>query len=472
MLDTLPLELIEHITRFVGEPGLLNLRQTNRHLHRQTFEAFGKAFFSVVHLSFCIGTFPRLQAIAEDENLRVFVRELRVGEDICSYEGCRDLLPYNHPLGVGYHWPREQSGCLDTTASAVSSSEFPFLSSPSAATNIMPLFRHLLASRLTNCRSLLLSDGCGNRPQQVGSTSILSNTDAVHLLLLAGAGLPVTSFRIEFRRVGAILLGRELPRRVIDSPAFVASWETSLTELRLGCQLEQDEEQLLSVAADLVRRAKALRRLHLQLRLSFAASDFLRRLAAAPEPPPPLTHLDMSSMRGVTPAALSAFLRRFGDTLQYLHMDYIELEGAGPSATTWPSVFAECRRHLSRLECFTVWALPQGPRAQQWLFDPILKWDGVPDSGNLEFSVRMVGERYWVNGVRYKGQAGAAMQKFLLGLEECAYCPDPQIGPARAEGYERANCPDEVQIAGRLRATRIKSKKFHPILDPLSVGFK
>lgn len=448
MLDTIPSEININIIAFVNKSDLLNLRLTSRRLRQETWQRFGSAFFSIVHFDFCIGSFASLQEIAQHDGLCLFVRELRVGQQwSCKNDACRALTT-GHRLGhQGYKWTRESSGCIDVTASEMVAS-----------------FCTALSERLSNCRAMCMRQGMHERPGERGSDALLSMNDAVHLLLFAVSGLPIISLRFESVS-GLGCQPQELPRRVIDqSPA--APWADALTELRLDWEISPYQSDMVHIAAGVINRAKALRRLHLNLH-QCDASAILSRLNETPEVSP-LTHLVLTRFR-VQEEQLSSFLRRFKDTLLYLHVSSITLD----SGEGWAAILSYSRHSLLLLEHFTL--CDARYMSSQWLslcfFDSILDWTGVPASGRAEFVVKPVRTpqgvwRFWISGIRYQGRYND-MRNLLAGLEKCARVNSQhhENEAARAGGWKRQDLPVTLVIAGRLKADRFQAKKFDSIFD-------
>lgn len=380
MLDTIPSEINIKIVAFVIKPDFLNLRLASRRLHQETWQAFGSAFFRTVYFDFCIGSFVSLQKIAQHEDLRLFVRELRVGDQgSCNNDGCQAL-----------------------------------------------------------------------------------RTD--HRLLFVVSGLPISSLRFE-SVPGAGFQPQKLPCRVIESPAVTAPWADALTELRLDWEFFPDQSDMVHIAAIIITRASALRRLHLDL-YTCDASAILSRLNATPEVSP-LTHLVMRRFH-TQERQLSPFLRRFEDTLLYLHMSSVTLDSG-----EWATLLSESRHSLSFLEHFTLCeaSYMNPPQISPCFFDDILQWNRVPVSGKAEFVVKPIrlSQGVWnfrVSGIRYQGKRDD-MRQFLIGWEECAGANSLNHGneAAKAAGWKREDLPLTLVIAGRLKAVRFQAKKFDSIFD-------
>ncbi|KAH8895968.1 hypothetical protein GQ53DRAFT_743901 [Thozetella sp. PMI_491] len=435
MLDRIPPELVMHIVSFVDAPGLLSLRLTCRKLYADSFPPFAREFFGSVNINFCIGTLPRFQKIAQDENLRKHVREIRVGMAGCRYTGCRELSQFHHPFGLGYHWIREASGCLDA-------------SSPRVAQ-----FCSLVAGKFLNCSSVSIRDGDGDFEPRVATEKYLSPTDVVHIMLLSVAGLNLRSFRVEFLLRGSILTTSELPRRLIHFDGFLGPWATALTELRLNWD---HEGGTVDVTTSLIAQAKSLRRLHLDFNRDSLSTGFVSQLAGLPQLPP-ITHLSLRLLRDMSPTVLLAFLCRLQNSLVHLHLSAIPLHLDG-----WRAVFASCRRNLSRLDCFSVHNPRKGPGFSPWFFCSLLHWDGVPNSGKLEISIAPIRGTRGVNGVRItSGQE--AMQAWLLGLEKCISSePSLHVDKAKASPL-----PQTLLIAKGMRAKIIRGRDFITAFDRL-----
>lgn len=247
---------------------------------------------------------------------------------------------------------------------------------------------------------------------------------------------------------------RELLRGVIDSPLFITSWATYLTDLQLDWDIEQ--EDLLSMAVDMISRAKAMRRLSLRTHNSSQLNAFLSRLVAAPELPP-LTHLVLASLRDVKPTELSAFICRFGESLVDLHFSGIKMLSEEHCA--WPLVFSRCTGQFPRLECIAISNCWHGGGAVSCVFDQLLQREEVPEYGKLEFLSRSIKGKPRVFGIRYEG-AGENMNRILHGLE-ASVCFERPI----TSGYENSQYPDTLLVAGKLRADKIKAKKFDTVFD-------
>lgn len=447
MLDTIPSEISTKIVAFVNKSDLLKLRLASRRLRQETWQVLGSAFFGTVYFDFCIGSFASLQKVARHDGLRLFVRELRVGDQgSCNNDGCRALRT-DHRLGQGYKWTRESSGCIDISASGMVTS-----------------FRTALTERLSNCRAIYMRQGMHERPGERGSDTLLSMTDAVHLLLFAVSGLPISSLR--FASISGLgLQPQELPRRVIESPAIPAPWADALTELRLDWEIFPDQSDMVHIAASINNRANALRRLHLDLH-DCDASAILSRLIETPEVSP-LTHLVLRRFH-LRERQLSSFLRRFKETLLYLHMSSITLDSG-----EWATILSESIHSLLLLEHFTLCDARYMSSQQLSLpfFDYILEWTGVPVSGRAEFVVKSIRTpqgvwRFRISGIRYQGQCND-MRTFLTGLEECARVnsQNHENEAARAAGWKREDLPVTLVTAGRLKADRFQAKKFDSIFD-------
>lgn len=450
MLETILPEVRVKIFAFVDNSDLLNLRLASRRLHQETWQAFGSAFFSLVYFDFCIGSFQNLQKIAQHNDLRHFVQELRVGDQwACNNDSCRAMRS-GHRLGQGYKWTREASGCIDVDASEMITS-----------------FRQVLAERLSNCRAFCMRQGGHERPGEKGSDALISMTDAVYLLLFVVSGLPIRSLRFEFiPDIG--LQPQELPRQVIDDCAITPRWADTLTELRLDWDFFPDQLDIVHIATSIITRAKALRRLHLDLQGfdEASANPVISRLLETSEVAP-LTHLVLRRFR-VQERQLSAFLHGFKNTLRYLHMSSITLDSG-----EWATVLSKSRRSLSSLEHFTLCDanFMDLKGLSPLFFGYTLEWTGIPISGTAEFVVKAIrtSPRVWtfrVHGIYYQGPCNV-MQEFLIGLETCVRLSSPSQDnePASAVGWTREDLPMSLVLAGRVKAERFKAKRFNSIFD-------
>jgi hypothetical protein len=65
LFEKLPEESIEQIVAGIGLGDLLSLRITCRSLYTKTYDAFGRAFFTIVRTDFQAKSLRRLQRIAE-----------------------------------------------------------------------------------------------------------------------------------------------------------------------------------------------------------------------------------------------------------------------------------------------------------------------------------------------------------------------------------------------------------------------
>lgn len=446
MLDKIPSEITAKIVALVDKSDLLNLRLVSRCLSQETWQTFGSAFFGTIYFDFCIGSYARLHKIAQHDGLRLFVRELRVGDPgFCNDDGCQ-ALRIEHRLGQGYNWTREPSGCIDTAASEMVAS-----------------FRTTLAECLQNCRAIRMRQGMNERPGERGSDTLLSMIDAMHILLFAVSELPIISLRFE-SIAGLGIQPQELPCRVIESPGSLALWTNTLTELRLDWEIFSGQDDVVHIAASLITSANALRRLHLNLH-SCNGTAILSRLIEAPEVSP-LTHLVLKHFH-TQEWQLSSYLRRFKDTLLYLHMSSIKLDSG-----EWATVLSECRHSLLRLEHFTL-CHARYMRSQKLAvlyFEYILEWTGGPVSGRAQFIVKPVriprGDwSFRIAGIRYEGQCND-VGKLLTGLEESARenSQNQGNGAAGAAGWRLEDLPMTLVIAGRFKADRFQAKQF---LDPI-----
>lgn len=147
MLDKIPPEIKIKVFAFANKSDLLNLRLASRRLHQETWQMVGSAFFCIVYFDFCVGSFKILQKIAQHTDLRLFVRELRVGGHWSCNNDCCRALRTAHRLGQGYKWTRESSGCIDVDASEMVTS-----------------FRRALTERLSNCRAICMRQSGHKRP--------------------------------------------------------------------------------------------------------------------------------------------------------------------------------------------------------------------------------------------------------------------------------------------------------------------
>lgn len=459
MLDTLPSEINMKIADFVDKSDLLNLRRVSWRLHQDTWQTFGSTFFGIVNLEFCKRTFRKIKEIAQNDELRLFVRELRIGWDwasaACANDGCRNPKhPHDHRLGQACHWTRESSGCLDVTASEMAGG-----------------LRSMLAERLTNCRAIYMENLEPPRPGERGSDYALVMLDVMHLVFFAIAGLPITVLHLGHLTYWAVSDHfPELPRRVLESPALTTSFAHTLTELRLDWAFRSEQSELVHIATSIIIRAKALRRLHLSITMGWDGTAVLSRLLQAPEVPP-LTHLVLQNTN-VWETQLSAYLRRFRHTLRHLHISNIELDDG-----EWAPILSECRQNLVLLEHFVlcnVTYMTLGSKRSTCLLGHILEWDGLPGTGTFEFVVRAVrivlgppGEwTFWVSGVRYEGTVHD-VRTMLAGLEEAARA-DSQIhasGTVRLAGWPRQDIPATLVMAGRLKAVRFKARALMSIFD-------
>lgn len=450
MLDTIPSEINSNIVGFVDKSDLLNLRLASRRLHQDTWQVFGSAFFRIVHFDFCIGSFENLQKISQHNDLRLSVRELRIGDHwACNNDDCRAMRS-GHRLGQGYKWTREASGCIDVDASEMVTS-----------------FRQVLTERLETCRNFCMRQGGHERPGEQGSDALISMTDAVYLLLFAVSKLPISSLRFEFiPDIG--LQPQELPRQIIDKCGITPAWADTLTELRLDWEFFPDQLDIVYIATSIITRAKALRRLHLDLQGfdDASANPLISRLLETSEVAP-LTHLVLRRFH-VQERQLSSFLQNFQDTLRYLHMSSITL-GSGE----WATVLSKSRRSLLLLDHFTLCdpSFENSQGLSPCFFDYTLEWTGVSISGTAEFVVKAIraSPRVWtfrVHGIRYQGPWND-MREFLTGLEECVRLNSPSQGnePVRAVGWTREDHPMSLILAGRVKAERFKAKRFNSIFD-------
>lgn len=312
-----------------------------------------------------------------------------------------------------------------------------------------------------------MRQGMHERPGERGGDTLLSMADAVHLLLFAVSGLPISSLRFE-SIAGLGFQPQELPCRVIESLAIPAQWAYTLTELRLDWELFPDELDMVHIVASIIIRANALQRLHLDLH-ECDASAILSRLIETPKVSP-LTHLVLRRFR-IQERHLSSFLRRFKDTLLYLHMSSITLDSG-----EWAIILLESRHSLLLLEHLTLCDARYMSSQQLSLsfFDYILGWTGVPESGVAEFLVKPIRTsqgvwRFRISGLRYQGQCDN-MRKFIVGLEECTRVnsQNHESEAARAAGWKREDLPLTLVIAGKLKADRFQAKKFDSIFDRAS----
>lgn len=450
MLDNLSTEMVEHVASLVDKQDVLSLRLTCRKLYGNTWSAFGNAFFNTVDLDFCPVPMQNLRRIAYDDKLRTSVRQLRVGV-VCRH--CQN--PPGHALGSGFQWTRETG---TTTTGALSLGD----DSSSAANQVAYELREWLANLLINCRAISIHDSCGELPEQEGTDTSLSTTDALRILFFAIAGLPVHTFLVSFGRIQPLLNPQQLPAQTIASSHFLDAWSASLTRLELGWLFLQDH--IFDMAVQLVAKAKALRTLRINGHLAGLSSEFLRRLSerhreGALEPLLPcIKSLSLASLSHVSTDVLLSFLSHFSTTLTTLHMSFIELA----ADNTWADVFAQIGGALPCLESICVRDLrvkPPSGRAKKILFCPFLQWQDAPGAGRLSFTEVNVHEVFRVSGICYTGPRDA-LQKVVVALGE----ESMSVEPAR-RGGQRRDCvgerlPNSCRIAGRLRADKVEGFGF------------
>ena len=394
-LPDLPPELVEHIARLLCDKDILNLRLTCQQLRRKSASAFAAAFFSTVAIDLCPDPLQRLRRIAQDDFLRLHVRQLIIGE---LPRGCSN--PPRHPPGLGFRWARDPSSkCLD----------------PSPSTNPVISHLHATLSRLVNLRSVIIKDDLAPEPEPRETTDTsLCLMDTIHVALLAVQHIPVKSFRVQH---GSLMRGGVhslLPHSVVHSLA--PPWATDLVDLQLGGYTQHNPDRdgdSASLLACLVLRAKALRRLAI-----FGLTDeFYRRMPAA-EGLPPSELLDLRGARNMTPEVMTAFVAKFRDTLEHLYLLQVNQGG-------WATVLRDWAVNLPRLKGFGLHYMTSDPNARPMLFDRVLEWEwegeGVPEDGEMEIAVQSVDAgRQGITGVRYQGKTDDA-QRVLAKMAEVGY---------------------------------------------------
>jgi hypothetical protein len=411
MFDTLIPEIVGLIVGFLdNKTDIFSVRLVCRRLYLKSYAAFGAACFHTVVSDLTPQSLRRLESIASHEKLRVFVRRLSIGEIkrppiLVVPEG--GYPPSVDALGQGNHWPREESGCLDP-------------SSPIAKT-----LKDWLETRLVNCREFEVIDSCGSYPERHGTDTSLSPTDAVRLLFLviaAGNGLSIRSFRIHFSR-SLSMSASQLSPGTLNSRSFRASWVSDLRDLEFKWILQEDA--CFEAALDLIITATHLKTLRLSWMISDSSEPFLHRLAAEPTLPA-LTDLRLNVQR-VSQKALSNLLLRFKDSLTSLFFTRCDL-----ASGTWSMLFGHIRRNgFSHLECITTFFCYENPNSLLF-FCPLRQTPELVQNcgGTFEFVMRRCYGRRRVYAARYRG-TGTGMQLALKALEECNYALKRHGPPVR-----------------------------------------
>ncbi|KAK4442007.1 hypothetical protein QBC34DRAFT_364460 [Podospora aff. communis PSN243] len=457
-LPDLPVELIEQTAHFLDIPSLLNLRLTSQQLRQKSFPAFATACFSTVHIDLCPEPLARLQRIAQHPVLRLHVHRIVLAE--LRYP-TRCSNPPRHRPGTGHHWTRNpRTNCLDP--------------SPSANPAIADLRAAL--SQFPNLRAVVVYDDLAPEPEPPQpDASSLCLLDAIHIALLSIAHVPagLRSFRVARGSLTHMAVHDDLlPRALLNS--MPTSWATHLVDLQLGCYPPRVEASTMApLLAELVLRARSLRRLSVH----GARVDFYTRLLAGAagkrNPPPPLEILEMQFTRTVTPGVMRDLVLRFKSTLRHLYVLHAALEGDDD----WPPVLGAWAGGLGKLQSFNIQGLTScagtDGRKGSLVFDRVLQWEGsqnqeeedwVPIDGEMTFGTGTVGpKKMGVVGMSYSESSNCEgrdwertdAQKVLAKMAQVAYveCKNPRCEVGDTGRRESKQLLDSYVVGGRLKAT-------------------
>ncbi|KAH6636045.1 hypothetical protein F5144DRAFT_566123 [Chaetomium tenue] len=429
MLQNLPPELVHQIASSAADTDILHVRLTCRTLYEKTFSAFATAFFGCVTVDLCPKPLERLRQIANDERLRLHVRELVIVGELAN--GC--LNPPRHLPGTGHRWARgPSSGCLDPSSPVISD-------------------LRAVVSRLANCHSVAVQDDQElnaelREPSETGGLLLL---DTVHVALLFANSLEtIRSFRITHDPSVTNGYTRSLLPRSITS-SLSESWASNLVDLHLQWYSRHDADSLLALV-DLVLGARSLRKLYMR----GAPGKFYRRLAAAPPDDLPLAVLEVrEATRDMTSDVLIALAARFRRTLAHLYVRHVRLGDPGG----WAAVLRSWARDLGRLESFGLEYLlgraAAGAAPKSLQFGPVLEWQGLPTSGALQFTTCLVAaSRREIDGIHYENSSKVEdVQSVLRELAEC--CSSAPASDSATAGPARAI--REYRTAGGLVARKV-----------------
>ncbi|KAF2725460.1 hypothetical protein K431DRAFT_280833 [Polychaeton citri CBS 116435] len=106
-----PIELVERFAQYLDPSDLMSFRTVCKQADVQTFQTVAQQFFSDLKCSLMGSDIQRLEGISRHEDLRRFVKTLRIEDDSQKHDPWSASEP--PPAGSSYIWPRDDGGLVD-----------------------------------------------------------------------------------------------------------------------------------------------------------------------------------------------------------------------------------------------------------------------------------------------------------------------------------------------------------------------
>ncbi|KAK5652355.1 hypothetical protein OQA88_10547 [Cercophora sp. LCS_1] len=438
----LPSDLTSHLAHFLDKPCILSFRLVCRRFHNDAAPAFATSFFSSVAFDFCPKSVDRLGRIAADEFLRLYVKQVIIGEPgplgSCVHRKLDEKKPE-----PDLNWTRnETTQCLDTNPLAN-----PILTSVATALSAFP-----------NLRSLgIRDDGEPNPEPHPVSHTTLHLLDLIHigLILASRSNLTLHAFRIIHPGRTHGYIHNLLPFTVAEY--LTPNWTTHLVDLELEWYTKQDATST-NPLVEMVLQARSLRRLQLR-----SVPDALIRRLADDMHDSRLEILDLRRVSGLKPENLITLCSRFRTTLQHIFFKFVDLEGQ--SNRGWNGVLEYWAGNLESLKSFALQRVTDGAMNRRWTFDGVLEWDGKPlKGGEMVFVSHVVRpRRFGVSGIRFRGEESADVRRVLARMaivgrpEDALNFGHVMSAEEREETMRRKPTDFESEfVVGGVRAKKVK----------------
>ncbi|KAF7718863.1 Uncharacterized protein PECH_007178 [Penicillium ucsense] len=319
LFPCIAVEIVELITTYVDNDGLLDLRLTCRNLQEKTFVQFSRRFFSSIRTDLSVDSLGRIEALSRHRALSPQVRGL--------------AFMLQNGVGEGLIWDRHPWGPL---------------SAPLEIPEIARL-RDSLVHRFTNCQSFFIFCRYPEGHPDMSRVTV-SDTVAVFFALVVDAQVPVTSFHLVYANKYSrtlVMDMRRMPKLLHRQPQFKAIW-SNLEKLSLEQYLTLDNFVLL---LELVLNAPNLRTLLLNLGSHDLASEFMHEIAESAAFP----HLEELALfrTAVQVPDLKKILHGLRGSLTTLTLYHVSLT----PDENWISVLEELSSNFESLQSISLYYL-------------------------------------------------------------------------------------------------------------------
>ena len=292
-LCILPAEIIELIAAFLEGNSLLAIRLVCKGLNQKTIHQFGQVSFATVRTDFSPSSLHKVLSLASHPAFKRHVKCILLKRGSSGAD-----------FGLGFHWPRHSTGCLDPPLPLV----------------LEPL-KEALLMKLVNCRSFHIQSVYGVEDPPSADRLMPTDVVGISLAMIAATGIPLESFIIDFvsQNIGRLDPCRLQPAASFQTPNFLRGWE-NLQEL--GLRYSMHHADTSTWAMGFVLHARNLSKLHLEFEEDHSEA-FIRQLNSLPYLPP-LQELNLYSMR-LEKALLISLMSKFASSLVKLSLHYIFL---------------------------------------------------------------------------------------------------------------------------------------------------